>query len=375
LAARALEPETAVAKFVSFRSTAAGSLVFVVALGGLVLVPQGSSGVTLSHADPAVEAQAAALAQPAGLSPATVQTSYGLSASLYAGTGQTIAIVDAFDNANVASDLTQFDGSWNLPVCGVDCFAKVDQNGGTDYPSAAPLDWAVEIAMDVEWAHAIAPGAHILLVEAQNSTLPSLLAAEQYAGAHANYVSNSWGFPEFSGETADSSTFADAGVSYFAAVADTADKTQYPATDPNVVAVGGNELTPSGAIPWPSGGGGCSAYEPASSSETAVASQAGCSGSQPTPLVSGDATGIPVFDPATGWITTGGASFATVLWAAAAADSGQLVTNQAISSGLIPLTAVAGGTLLRSGFGTLGAIPMSFGESVNMDFAELAHSV
>ena len=65
--------------------------------------------------------------------------------------------------------------------------------------------------MDVEWAHAIAPAAHILLVEADSAGLSDLLAAEQYAGTHANYVSNSWGFPEFAGETPMPPTSANPG--------------------------------------------------------------------------------------------------------------------------------------------------------------------
>jgi subtilase family serine protease len=369
-----------VSKTPTFHSVAAGSFVLIAVLGGLLVAPPVGGAVITQVARPTIINGAPngapdAVAANGGFTPASIEASYGLSTSPYAGSGQTIAIVDAFDNANVASDLSTFDTSWNLPACTGACFTKVDQNGGTDYPSAAPLDWAVEIAMDVEWAHAIAPGAHILLVEADNSSLDNLLAAEQYAGAHAGYVSNSWGYPEFSGETADAASFSDVGVSYFAAVADSAGKTQFPATDPDVVAVGGNELTPSGTIPWPSGGGGCSASEPAAASEVALAAQSGCSANQPTPLVSGDAVGIPVFDPAIGWIQTGGASFATVLWASAAADSGQVITNAAISSGLVPLTAVSGGTLLRTGFGTLGAIPLSFGESVNMAFANIANAV
>jgi subtilase family serine protease len=327
-------------------------------------------------AEPASHAEPDALDQPAGFRPATIQAAYGLSTSPYAGVGQTIAIVDAFDNAKVTDDLAVFDTYWGLPVCGSACFTKVDQNGGTDYPSPAPLNWAVEIAMDVEWAHAIAPGAHIVLVEASSSSLSDLLAAERYAGAHAAYVSNSWGYPEFSGETADAGTFSDPGVSYFAAVDDSAGQTQYPATSPNVVAVGGNELTPLGTIPWTSGGGGCSAYELASSVGARVAaSQAGCSSNQSTPEVSADAVDIPAFDTVSGWLTAGGTSFATVLWTAAAADSGQLVTNDAISSGSIPLHPVIGGTLLRTGLGDLGAIPCSLEQFVNIDLAEIEHTI
>jgi subtilase family serine protease len=359
-----------VSKSLAFRSAVVGTVALMTALGGLVLVPGATTQVAGFHAEPMSYADPTDnLTQPAGFSPAQIQAAYGLSTSPYAGTGETIAIVDAFDNPNVGADLSTFDTFWGLPACGTACFTKVDQSGGTNYPAPAPLSWSVEIALDVEWAHAIAPSAHILLVEADNDGLSALLVAEQYAGAHAKYVSNSWGYSEFSGETADAGDFSDPGVSYFAAVDDSAGKTQYPATSPNVVAVGGSELTPSGTIPWTSGGGGCSEYEKADSVEAGVSVQAGCSGNQSTPAVSADAVGIQIFDVATGWLSTGGTSFATILWAAAAADSGMVVTSQAVSSGSIPLHTVTGGTLLQTGFGDLGEIPRTDAETASMAFA------
>jgi subtilase family serine protease len=336
----------------------------IVALGGLTLVAPRAQQVVTAGAEPMVSADPGSLVGPAGSSPAELLASYGLNLSPYAGAGQTIAIVDAFDNPNIAADIAMFDAYWDLPPCGSGCFTQVDQAGGSNYPAVAPLNWSVEIALDVEWAHAMAPDAHILLVEADSNSLENLLLAEQYAGSHARYVSNSWGFREFSGETADPGVFTDPGVSYFAAVSDSAGETQYPATDPNVLAVGGNELTSSAPVPWTRGGGGCSAYEEASLTEEPASSQAGCSGRRSTPDVSADAVGIPVYDVAAGWLSTGGTSFATVLWAAAAADSGEVVTNQSVSSGSIPLHIVVSGTLLRTGFGSLERIPDSLREIV-----------
>jgi subtilase family serine protease len=317
-----------------------------------------------------VQAEPASPTNTAAFSPAALQSAYGLSPTPYAGAGQTIAIVDAFDDPNIVSELTVFDTYWNLPQCGSDCFTKVDQNGGSSYPTPASGSWSVEIAMDVEWAHALAPDAHIILVEAADAGLTNLLAAEQYAGAHAGYVSNSWGFPEFPAETTDTAIFTEPGVSYFAAVSDTTGKTQYPATAPNVVAVGGSDLTSSGPAAW-TGGGGCSAFEHESPSEAELASLAGCSGNQSTPEVSADAVDIPTFDASTGWLNVGGTSFATVVWAASAADSGRLVTNSAIASGSIPLRHVEGGTPLQTGYGDLGAIRPSAREVVHMAAAEV----
>jgi hypothetical protein len=80
-----------------------------------------------------------------------------------------------------------------------------------------------------------------MLVEPDGADGPDFFATERYAGAHAGYVLNSWGTPEFAGESADDRAFSDPGVSYFASTPDMPDQTQYPATSPNVVAVGGDE--------------------------------------------------------------------------------------------------------------------------------------
>jgi len=347
------------------RSAATGALALVVALSLLALAA-GPAHANQPQAQPDSHATPDATAQATGFSPAELQAAYGLSTSPDAGVGQTIAIVDSFDDPTIAAQLAAFDAAYALPPCAGSCFTRVDENGGTDYPSAAPADWSLEIAMDVEWAHAIAPGADILLVEAASASLSDLLVAERFAGAHATYVSNSWGYPEFAAETADTATFADPGVSYFAAVADSPGVTQYPATAPDVVAVGGDERSTTGAVPWTSGGGGCSAYEPATAGQVRIAEAAGCSSSQSTPAVSANAVNIPVLTEGSVWENAGGTSFATVLWAAAAADSGQLVTNQAIASGMIPLQGIVGGTLLKTGLGDLGVLPQTVGEFANL---------
>jgi subtilase family serine protease len=352
-----------------------GALALACALSALTLAVRAPDGASRAQATPDSYATPAALDQPAGFGPAQLQAAYGLSTSPDAGAGQTIAIVDAFDDPDISTQLAAFDTAFDLPACAASCFTRVDQDGGTDYPQAAPADWSLEIAMDVEWAHAIAPGAHILLIEATTAGLADLLIAETYAGSHAGYVSNSWGYPEFAGETADAATFADPGVSYFAAVADSPNVTQYPATAPNVVAVGGDERTSSGAVPWTPGGGGCSAYEAATTGQVALANQAGCSGAQSTPAVSANAINIAVLGADSVWENTGGTSFATVLWAAAAADTGQVVTNAALVSGMIPLRGVLGGTLLKTGLGDLGVLPRSVGEFVNMGLAAIQPTI
>lgn len=332
--------------------------------------PAGGSGEVF--AKPMIHAKPDTLAQPSGLSPAQIENAYGLNTSPYAGAGQTIAMVDGGDNPNIALDLYLFSAYWGLPICGAGCFTKVDQNGGTNYPPPASPGWNLETALDVEWAHALAPDARILLVEANDGDGSSYFAAERYAGANAGYVVNSWGTPEFAGEAADDSAFADPGVSYFASVPDVPGQTQYPATSPNVVAVGGDQPSPRGVIPWPSSEGGCSAYEPAHPAESGLSSQAGCAGKQMTPEVAADAAGIPVWDAGSGWWSGGGTSFATVLWGAAAADSGQVVNTSSIYAGSVPLRSVVGGTPLETGLGDLGgAIPVTLGEFFNMLLAQM----
>ncbi|MGZ4410487.1 MAG: peptidase S8, partial [Gaiellaceae bacterium] len=158
-----------------------------------------------------------ATTSPTGLSPDTIKTVYGFSTSSTAGLGQTIAIVDAYDDPTAESDLAMFSGQFGLPPCTTanGCFTKVNQTGGTSYPRK-DAGWALEISLDIQWAHAIAPGATILLVEASSNSFANLLAAEDYAKTHAaQYVSNSWGGSESSGETSYDSHFVQSGVSFF----------------------------------------------------------------------------------------------------------------------------------------------------------------
>ena len=120
----------------------------------------------------------------------------------------------------------------------------VNQTGGSKLPSADPTGgWEVEESLDVEWAHAMAPGANIMLVEASSASLSNLLTAVSYASQHANVVSMSWGSSEFSGETSDDSYFNAPGVAFVVASGDTGAPAEWPAASPNVLGVGGTSLT------------------------------------------------------------------------------------------------------------------------------------
>jgi len=283
----------------------------------------------------------AALA-PTGLSPATIKGVYNFPTSSTAGSGQTIAIVDAYDDPTAESDLGVFSSQFGLPACTTanGCFTKVDQNGGTSYP-VVDGHWALEISLDIQWAHAIAPGAKILLVEAATNNFSDLLAAEDYAKAHAQYVSNSWGSPEFDGEQLFDSHFAQSGVSFFVSAGDLGLPAEYPSASRNVISVGGTTLHFDGSgnftaeTGWSTGGGGCSAYEAPNLAQSNFAGylQVNCNGKRATPDVSLDAdpnSGVSVYDTtpydgSTGWFQVGGTSASSPMWAGRSADAGVVV--------------------------------------------------
>jgi subtilase family serine protease len=280
---------------------------------------------------------------PVGLSPATIKSVYNFPTSLTAGTGKTIAIVDAYNSPSIESDLAVFSQQYGLPACTTanGCFKKVNQTGGTSYP---PTDagWALEIALDVEWAHAIAPGAKILLVEAKSASLSNLLTAENYAKKNAQYVSNSWGASEFSSEASYESYFSQSGVSFFVSSGDYGAPAEWPSSSANVISVGGTTLTLNGSTlvsetGWSDSGGGCSKYITAPSAQSSFSgyAQVKCAGKRATPDVSLDAdpaSGVSVYDATpyngqSGWYAVGGTSASAPMWAARSAVAGVVVNS------------------------------------------------
>ncbi len=331
--------------------------VFVVlACFGFLLAPAGASAAGSPHsqrvcgpADPAaarcharmIVRPGSFVSTPSGLSPAKVKQAYNFTTSLTAGAGKTIAIVDAYNNPNAESDLNVFSNQYGLPACTTanGCFKKVSQTGGTNYPRT-DSGWALEIALDIQWAHAIAPGAKILLVEARSNSFSNLLAAEDYAKTHAQYVSNSWGSSEFSGESSYDSHFVQSGVSFFVSAGDAGLPAEYPSSSPKVISVGGTTLRNIGSpsfseTGWSSGGGGCSIYENATAAQSSFSQypQVGCGGKRATPdvsLVADPATGVSIYDTVsyqgqTGWFTLGGTSASAPMWAARSAVAGAVV--------------------------------------------------
>ena len=277
---------------------------------------------------------------PPGYGPAQFQTAYRLP-SLSAGSGQTIGIVDAYDDPNIANDLGVYSTTFGLPACTTanGCFKKVNQTGGTRYPSSN-AGWALEIALDVEVAHATCPNCKILLVEASSNSFANLLAAEDYATSHANVVSNSWGGGESSSETSSSydGHFNRPGVPITVSSGDSGYGVEYPAASRYVTAVGGTTLklnsnnTRASEAAWSGAGSGCSAYEGKPSWQTDTA----C-GRRTVADVSADAdpnTGAAVYDSVrysgrSGWFQVGGTSLASPLIASVYALAGNGASTSA----------------------------------------------
>ena len=299
---------------------------------------------------------------PGGYTPQEIQTAYGVNSIRFGsitgdGAGQTIAIVDAYDDPGLVdsaasdfstSDLAQFDQAFGL--ADPPSFTKVNQNGdtsglpGTDPAGAGSSsgNWEYEEAMDVEWAHALAPAASIVLVEADSNSFSDLTSAITIAAnlPGVSVVSLSWGSSEFSGESFWDSDFetptGHQGVTFVAASGDGGSPGIYPASSPNVVAAGGTTLrlgsggSYQGETAWSGSGGGVSADE----NEPAYQDGVQSTGFRTTPdvaFVADRSTGVAVYDSYdnTGggpWNEMGGTSLAAPGWAAliAIADQGRV---------------------------------------------------
>ncbi len=308
---------------------------------------------------------------PPGFSPSQIENAYGFNQISFAsytgstlplpGATQTIAIVDAYNDPNIYSDLETFDSAFGLPNPNLTVVNQSGQvistNGHTSRgvtPPSNDSSWAVEESLDVEWAHAIAPGANIVLVEANDPSISNLMAAVTTAGTKmgASVVSMSWGGSEFSGETSYDSDFATPGVTFVASSGDNGSPPEWPAISPNVVCVGGTSLTlksgggyGSEAV-WNnntgSTGGGISSYESLPSYQVAAVTNnpnipGGTPTTRTTPDVAFDSdpnTGVAVYDSfgGYGWVEVGGTSDAAPQWAALIAIANQGCTLDGQSS-------------------------------------------
>lgn len=239
-----------------------------------------------------------------------------------------VAIVDAYDNPDAEADLAAYSTQFGLPACtkANGCFSQVYARGSQ--PQNNPGGWSLEEALDIEMAHAFAPNAKIILVEAQDNSFTELYFAEDLAGqlvqqAGGGTVSNSWSGGEYPGETSDDSHFKVNGIVYFASTGDNGRPAGYPATSPFVVAAGGTSVNRTsgnftGESGWNGSGGGPSAYEPRPTFQDLIQTIVGSK--RGTPDFSADAnpnTGPAMYDADGGymWFQVGGTSVASPLLA------------------------------------------------------------
>jgi subtilase family serine protease len=286
---------------------------------------------------PPVHIYKSAQSGPSGMTPAEIKKIYNLPTT---GGKGTIALIDAYDDANMESDLAAFDKQFGLPSCTTanGCFEKHKMASST----ASNSGWAMETSLDVEWAHAIAPTAKILLVEAKTPSGANLLSAIDYAAARKDVVavSMSWGGAEFSDELSYDSHFASktsSSIAFFASSGDDGTGASWPASSPSVIGVGGTSLQVSSSgvfvaeTAWSGSGGGVSAYEKEPAYQTAYKISK-ANGMRAIPDVSYDAdpaSGYPVYiTSGTGakakgaWDEVGGTSAGAPQWAAIQALGG-----------------------------------------------------
>lgn len=276
-----------------------------------------------------VAPQPAPVVTPPGYGPADLRSAYALPSA--GGNGQTIAIIDAFDNPDVESDLAVYRAQFGLPACTIanGCLRKVNENGGSSLPPG-DTGWGVEEALDLDMASAICPNCKLLLVEASSATIQSLGTAVNTAVAlGAKYVSNSYAGGETSSDPSfDSAYFNHPGVAITVSSGDGGYGTTYPAASRYVTAVGGTRLsrTTSGRgwseTAWTGAGSGCSAFDAKVSWQT----DGGCPRRTIADVsaVADPATGVAMYDTygAGGWFEVGGTSVSAPIIAGVYAQAG-----------------------------------------------------
>jgi subtilase family serine protease len=269
---------------------------------------------------------------PSGYHPLDLQSAYQLPSST-AGSGQTVAIVDAYDDPNAEADLGVYRNQFSLTPCTTanGCFRKVNQTGGTSYPRANG-GWAEEISLDLDMVSAICPNCKILLVEASSASFTNLGAAvNEAATLGATEISNSYGGSESSSDTIyDTTYFNHPGIAITVSSGDGGYGVEYPAASQYVTAVGGTTL--SGSITsgwaesaWSGAGSGCSKYDvkPSWQKDTGCKMRTVADVS----AVANPNTGVSVYDSYSyrglrGWLVFGGTSVSSPIIASVYALAG-----------------------------------------------------
>jgi len=324
---------------------------------------------------------------PTGNTPATIYPVYGVTP----GGGGTIAIVDAYDYPTASNDLHVFSLATGLPDCTTEngCL-KIVWPGSTK--PRGNCGWNQEAALDIQWAHAMAPNAKIVLVEAKTNSNADLYAAVDYATTQVlagpggkGEVSMSWGGAEYSTEASSDFHFAHSGVVYFASSGDTGGATIYPSASPNVVAAGGTSLNRNAdksfksETGWSGSGGGASKYEPIPSFQSGVAGVSATKRSIPDFSFDADPnTGVSVYDSTrcqgiSGWLVFGGTSVSSPALAGIVNSAGHFYPDSATELRTMyqsisyptnfydVLTGTAGGNTAKAGYDFVTGIGSSRG--------------
>jgi subtilase family serine protease len=275
-----------------------------------------------------------------GYGPAQLQSAYKLPSST-AGTGQTVAVVDAYNDPDAVSNLATYRSAWGLPACNTSteagCLSVVNQEGAASpLPRGALFSgWDVEESLDVDMVSAICPNCHIYLVEAKSPTTANLGTAVNAAvSVGAKFVSNSYGGSESSSDTTyDSEYYNHPGVAVTASAGDSGYGVEYPAASQYVTAVGGTSLsTSSNTRGWTESvwstsstegtGSGCSTVDPKPAWQT----DTGCTKrtNNDVSAVADPNTGVAVYDTYSegGWLEVGGTSASSPIIASVFALAG-----------------------------------------------------
>ncbi|TFW16873.1 peptidase S53 [Duganella callida] len=322
---------------------------------------QANRSLTVTASDSGTAAPMAGTTSVATYTPAQIRAAYGLPAlpasfsnltatqAAQLGAGQTIYIVDAQHDPNVAAELAAFNAKFGLPTCSTKAIAtnavlplaaasasacelsvvySSASGGMTATAPAYDSGWATEIALDVQWAHATAPLARIVLIEANSASYNNLLGGIKLANAMGpGVVSMSFGGAESSGTSSAESAFAVANMTYLAATGDSGAGVSWPSSSAKVLAVGGTTLTYAGGtrseVAWSSTGGGVSQYVATPSYQTNAVPGMGTAVRRTVADVSFNAdpnSGQYVAIIASGstttrWASVGGTSLATPQWA------------------------------------------------------------
>ena len=295
-----------------------------------------------------------------GYTPSQLRSAYNLTAS--GSSTETVAVVDAYDDPNAASDLAVYRSAYGLPACTVasGCLTKESETGSTTSLPTTDYGWAEEESLDLDMVSAICPDCHIRLVEASSATTADLDTAENTAAAASGVVavSNSWGGAETSTETTDDSAFDHPGIAITASAGDGGYGVSWPAASPYVTAVGGTSLsTASNSRGWTESvwstsstegtGSGCSAYETQPTWQTSLDLPSGCSKrvDNDVSAVADPATGVAVYDSYNSCGSSSFCDFLLSLGLASGADGWVQVGGTSASSPIIAsVYALAGNT-------------------------------